>query len=131
MAIHFGTDGWRGVIGEDYTFDNVRRCTQGFATFLLNQGKAGEWVVVGYGYTKRDRIMRAVIWKPDAQGNYGAPIRLAALGGRSSAWAHADGINSKGQVVGTSAGSGANGSARQVTGSFGSHAHPPPLGFCT
>jgi alpha-D-glucose phosphate-specific phosphoglucomutase len=46
--IKFGTDGWRGAIAEDYTFDNVRRCTQGFASYLLEQGKQGQWVVVGY-----------------------------------------------------------------------------------
>jgi phosphomannomutase len=46
--IRFGTDGWRGVIAEDYTFDNVRRCTQGFASYLLEKGKQGEWVVVGH-----------------------------------------------------------------------------------
>jgi phosphomannomutase len=32
--IIFGTDGWRGRIAEDYTFDNVRRCAQGFANYL-------------------------------------------------------------------------------------------------
>lgn len=46
--IGFGTDGWRGVIAEDYTFDNVRRAAQGFASYLLEQGKQGEGVVVGY-----------------------------------------------------------------------------------
>jgi phosphomannomutase len=46
--IRFGTDGWRGVIAEDYTFDNVRRCAQGFASFLLKKGKKDAWVVVGY-----------------------------------------------------------------------------------
>jgi len=46
--IKFGTDGWRGVIGEDYTFDNVRRCTQGFADYLLGLGRKDEWMVVGY-----------------------------------------------------------------------------------
>lgn len=46
--IHFGTDGWRGKIAEDYTFPNVRRCTQGFASYLINQGSKGNWVVVGY-----------------------------------------------------------------------------------
>jgi len=46
--IHFGTDGWRGYIAEDYTFANVRRCTQGFAAYLLNHGNAGKWVVIGY-----------------------------------------------------------------------------------
>src|SRR5258706_5977939 len=33
-TIKFGTDGWRGRIAEDYTFDNVRRCSQGFAGYL-------------------------------------------------------------------------------------------------
>jgi phosphomannomutase len=47
-AIRFGTDGWRGVIAEDYTFDNVRRAAQGFASFLLRQGRKDEWVVIGY-----------------------------------------------------------------------------------
>ncbi len=46
--IYFGTDGWRGVIAEDYTFDSVRRCAQGFATYLLEKGKKDRWVVVGY-----------------------------------------------------------------------------------
>lgn len=46
--IKFGTDGWRGVIAEDYTFDNVRRAAQGFAAYLLAQGKAGAWVVIGH-----------------------------------------------------------------------------------
>ena len=46
--ITFGTDGWRGVIAEDYTFDNVRRCAQGFASYLLEKGKQGQWVVVGH-----------------------------------------------------------------------------------
>jgi phosphomannomutase len=46
--ITFGTDGWRGVIAEDYTFDNVRRCAQGFADYLLEKGKKGQWVIVGH-----------------------------------------------------------------------------------
>jgi phosphomannomutase len=48
FKIKFGTDGWRGVIAEDYTFDNVRRATQGFALYMLEQGLAGQWVVVGH-----------------------------------------------------------------------------------
>jgi phosphomannomutase len=47
-VIHFGTDGWRGTIAEDYTFANVRRCAQGFANHLLKEGNAGKKVVVGY-----------------------------------------------------------------------------------
>ena len=46
--IGFGTDGWRGVIAEDYTFNNVRRAAQGFAAYLLEKGRQGQWVVVGH-----------------------------------------------------------------------------------
>ena len=46
--IKFGTDGWRGLIAEDYTFDNVRRAAQGFASFLIQDGKQGQTVIVGY-----------------------------------------------------------------------------------
>jgi phosphomannomutase len=48
FKIKFGTDGWRGVIADDYTFENVRRAAQGFASYMLAQGKAGQWIVVGH-----------------------------------------------------------------------------------
>ncbi|HQJ01287.1 MAG TPA: phosphoglucomutase/phosphomannomutase family protein [Flexilinea sp.] len=48
LKIKFGTDGWRAYIAEDYTFDNCRRCAQGFANYLLKKDKKGECVVVGY-----------------------------------------------------------------------------------
>ena len=48
MNIRFGTDGWRAVIAEDYTFDNVRRCAQGFAEYLISKDYQNEWVVIGY-----------------------------------------------------------------------------------
>ncbi len=46
--ILFGTDGWRALIAEDYTFDNVRLCAQAVADHLkdLDGGKRG--LVVGY-----------------------------------------------------------------------------------
>ena len=47
-TIKFGTDGWRGVVAEDYTFENVRRCAQGFASYLDKKGKGGSSVVVGH-----------------------------------------------------------------------------------
>lgn len=46
--ITFGTDGWRARIADDYTFANVRRCTQGFADFLKQEGRAAQGVVIGY-----------------------------------------------------------------------------------
>ncbi|MBA3947811.1 MAG: phosphoglucomutase/phosphomannomutase family protein [Herpetosiphonaceae bacterium] len=35
MAIRFGTDGWRAVIGEDFTFENVRHVAQAIAEVVL------------------------------------------------------------------------------------------------
>lgn len=46
--IKFGTDGWRAVIAEDYTFDNVRLCTQGVAQYLIDAGKNEKAIVIGY-----------------------------------------------------------------------------------
>lgn len=46
--IAFGTDGWRAAIADDYTFENVRRCTQGFADYNKDKGNTGKWFVIGY-----------------------------------------------------------------------------------
>ena len=46
--IRFGTDGWRGRVAEDYTFDSVRRCAQGFAAYMIETGKCSEKIVVGH-----------------------------------------------------------------------------------
>ena len=48
MAIKFGTDGWRGIIAEDFTFENVRLCAQGAVDLLKSQGLADRGLVVGY-----------------------------------------------------------------------------------
>ena len=46
--IRFGTDGWRARIADTYTFSNVRRCAQGFASYMQELGHQGEWIVVGH-----------------------------------------------------------------------------------
>ena len=48
MTIKFGTDGWRGIIAQDFTFENVRYCAQGVSRYLLEQGLAQRGLVVGY-----------------------------------------------------------------------------------
>lgn len=44
--IKFGTDGWRGVIGDTFTFENVRRVALAHARVLADKG--AKRVVVGY-----------------------------------------------------------------------------------
>jgi alpha-D-glucose phosphate-specific phosphoglucomutase len=46
--IKFGTDGWRAVIADDFTFANVRYCAQGAADYLKQKGLADRGVYIGY-----------------------------------------------------------------------------------
>ncbi len=46
--IKFGTDGWRGVIADDYTFENVRRAGGAIAAYVLKNEDAKKGLVVGY-----------------------------------------------------------------------------------
>src|SRR3989338_3439386 len=41
-AIQFGTDGWRAVMAEDFTFANVRIVAQAVADYLKHQQTAAE-----------------------------------------------------------------------------------------
>lgn len=47
-SIKFGTDGWRAVIAEDFTFENVRICAQAVALYLHETVGQGAKIVVGY-----------------------------------------------------------------------------------
>jgi len=44
QSIKFGTDGWRGIIGSDFTFDNVKIVAQAIADYVRPKAK----LVVGY-----------------------------------------------------------------------------------
>jgi alpha-D-glucose phosphate-specific phosphoglucomutase len=46
--IKFGTDGWRGIIADDFTFANVRYCAQAVAEYLRDKELASRGMVVGY-----------------------------------------------------------------------------------
>ncbi len=46
MEIKFGTDGWRGVIADDFTYESVRVATQGIAQYLRSRPDPA--AIVGY-----------------------------------------------------------------------------------
>lgn len=46
--IKFGTDGWRAVIADDYTFANVRRVAGAIASYVLKHEDATRGIIVGY-----------------------------------------------------------------------------------
>jgi phosphomannomutase len=46
VEIKFGTDGWRGIIADDFTYDSVRLATQGIAQYLVSRPNPS--AIVGY-----------------------------------------------------------------------------------
>jgi phosphoglucomutase len=48
QRITFGTSGWRGILCEDFIFDNVKVVTQAIADNVKASGEAAKGVIVGY-----------------------------------------------------------------------------------
>jgi len=48
MAIKFGTDGWRAVIADEYTFENLKRISKATAIAFENHPKIKNGIVLGY-----------------------------------------------------------------------------------
>ena len=73
--IKFGTDGWRGVIADDYTFANVRRVANAIAAYVLKHEDASRGVMIGYdtrfGSPQFARLVADVI------AGAGIPVKLA------------------------------------------------------
>ena len=61
VTIKFGTDGWRASVAEGYTFESVRRCAQGFASYLLQTGTAGKPIIVGHDQRFRSEHFAAAV----------------------------------------------------------------------
>jgi len=73
--IKFGTDGWRGLIADDFTFDNVRRVASAIAGYVLKHEDPTRGVVVGYDTRfLSDRAARAVA---EVIAAAGIPVLLA------------------------------------------------------
>ena len=46
--IKFGTDGWRGLIADDFTFANVRTAAEAIAAYIHAKGDAAKGLCIGY-----------------------------------------------------------------------------------
>lgn len=60
-AIRFGTDGWRGVIGREFTFDNVSRVAAGTAAFLLTSERKDLAIYRDWGAPYRPAVNGVVV----------------------------------------------------------------------
>ena len=60
-AIKFGTDGWRGIIAEDFTFANARVVSEAIARYVVRCEDARKGVIVGYDHRyASDSVARRV-----------------------------------------------------------------------
>ncbi len=75
QEIKFGTDGWRGIIADDFTFDNVRRVAGAIASYILKYEDAKRGVVVGYD--TRFASARFARIAADVLADAGIPVKLA------------------------------------------------------
>jgi alpha-D-glucose phosphate-specific phosphoglucomutase len=75
MTIKFGTDGWRGIIADDFTFDNVRRVAGAIAAYVLKCEDATRGVVIGYDTRFASR--RAAEVASEVLAAAGVPVKLA------------------------------------------------------
>jgi alpha-D-glucose phosphate-specific phosphoglucomutase len=55
VEISFGTDGWRGIINREFTFDNVKIVAQGIADYVQSHRLKDRGIVVGYDTRKCSR----------------------------------------------------------------------------
>lgn len=75
QEIKFGTDGWRGIIADDFTFDNVRRVAAAIASYVLKYEDAARGVFVGYD--ARFASPRAAQIVSEVIAVAGIPVKLA------------------------------------------------------
>ena len=67
--IKFGTGGWRAVIAEDFTKDNLRLLTAGLCRLMEKEGHAGEELCVGYD--RRFLSKESAHWIAEVLAGYG------------------------------------------------------------
>jgi phosphomannomutase len=75
QEIKFGTDGWRGIIADDFTFQNIRRVAGAIASYVLKHEDAKRGVIVGYD--ARFASPNAARLVADVIADAGIPVRLA------------------------------------------------------
>ena len=74
--IKFGTDGWRAIIADGYTYANLERVAQAYAAYLKQQNLSEPLVIVGYDR----RFMSAQFAQRAGEIMAGNGLRVALFG---------------------------------------------------
>jgi phosphomannomutase len=75
-VVKFGTDGWRGVIADDFTYDNVRVAARAIANYVLAEEDAAAGVCIGYDTRFGSRSFAGVV--AEVLAGAGIPVAMAA-----------------------------------------------------
>jgi alpha-D-glucose phosphate-specific phosphoglucomutase len=75
QEIKFGTDGWRGIIADDFTFDNVRRVAGAIASYVSKYEDPKRGVIVGYDTRFASPTFARIVAEVIATA--GIPVKLA------------------------------------------------------
>lgn len=75
-AIRFGTDGWRAVIAEDFTFANLERVAQAYADYLKQSKEATGAPLVVVGYDRRFLSERFALRATEVLAGNGFSVQL-------------------------------------------------------
>jgi alpha-D-glucose phosphate-specific phosphoglucomutase len=74
-VVKFGTDGWRGVIADDFTYENVRVAARAIAHYVLAEENAAAGVCIGYDTRFGSRSFARVV--AEVLSGAGIPVLLA------------------------------------------------------
>jgi phosphomannomutase len=75
-AVKFGTDGWRGIIADDFTYDNVRVAASAIAHYVLKNEDATRGICIGYDTRFGSKSFARVVAEVLAAA--GIPVYLAS-----------------------------------------------------
>ena len=70
--VRFGTGGWRAIIGEEFTRENIRKLSLALCLKMEDEGTSGEGIVIGYD--RRFLSKEAVIWASQVFGSRGIRV---------------------------------------------------------
>jgi phosphomannomutase len=75
-VVKFGTDGWRGIIADDFTYENVRVAARAIAHYVLKHEEAKHGVCIGYDTRFGSRSFAKVV--AEVLATAGIPVQLAS-----------------------------------------------------
>ncbi len=123
QTIIFGTDGWRGVIADDFTFENLSKVALATAKYLKKHPRSKNGVIVGYDarFLSREFAERTA----EVLANHGLPVTISdAISSTPMVSLLAKTRKAAGGVMITASHNPAKYNGYKLKGDFGGPAHP-------